>query len=75
MFGFSIIRTSTLKEYEAAYVKFSKVHELYRWFAGWSDLDIIWDYIYRDTYFGGISEARSKYAKARNTNEYGKEKN
>ena len=72
MFGFSLIRTDRLKELEKIDVKYSKIHQLYRWFSGWQDLDIIWDYIKPDTYFGGIDECRKKYAKARNTNVYGK---
>lgn len=71
MFGFTIISKSRLEILEAAHRKHCKIHELYRWFAGWKDLDIIWKYIYDDTNFGGISRARADYAKARNTNEYG----
>lgn len=72
MFGFSLVKTERLKYLEDAAVKYSKIHQLHRWFSGWPDLDIIWDYIRSDTYFGGIWEARKQYAKARHTDEYGK---
>jgi len=73
MFGYSIVKTDRLQYLEKCTVKFEKVHQLYRWFSGWQDLDIIWNYIRSETYFGGIDEARKKYAKARGTNVYGGE--
>lgn len=71
MFGFTIVKKDRLEHLEKTEVKYSKIHQLYRWFSGWEDLDIIWDYIRSDSYFGGISEARKKYARARKTNVYG----
>lgn len=71
MFGLKIVSKSRLDHLERMETKFQKVVECHRWFAGWSDLDIIWDYIMEDTNFGGISRAREDYAKARKTNEYG----
>lgn len=73
MFGYTIIKKSHLKELHRIEIKYTKVHSLYRWFSGWTDLDIIWDYIYQDSYTGGIREARLKYARSRNTDEYGKD--
>ena len=44
---------------------------VYRWFSGFRDLDIIWDYIYGKR-GGSIDLLRSDYAKLRNTDVYGK---
>lgn len=46
---------------------------VHRWFSGFRDLDIIWDYVYgkRD---GSIDSVRYDYAKARGTDVYGKPK-
>jgi hypothetical protein len=56
-----------LRHFEAKAARFWEVH---RWFSGWKDLNIIWEYIFNDTYFGGIEEARKKYAEARDTDVY-----
>lgn len=72
--GFRIIRESTYRDLVRADNKFRKVLSCNRWFAGWRDLDIIWNYIIQDTNFGGIEKARSDYARARGTNEYGEVK-
>ena len=43
---------------------------VYRWFSGFRDLDIIWDYIYGKR-GGSIDLLPSYYAKLRNTDVYG----
>lgn len=68
MFGWSLIKTEELR---AMQIKEIKLNEVHRWFSGWKDLEIIWDYIYNDTFYG-ISRTREEYAKARNTDEYGR---
>lgn len=75
LFGLSIITTQRLKELEQCEVKIHKFNQVYRWFAGWRDLDIIWEYLVNDINFGGIERARENYAIARNTTVYGEAKN
>ncbi len=41
----------------------------HRWLAGFDDLDIVWDYIFNG---GDIDQVRTAYAKARNTDVYGR---
>ena len=72
MFGLSIVRTEELNRLKKNDRRIQTLMHVHRWFAGWRDLDIIWDYILSGTYFGGISSCRSKYAEARGTDEYGK---
>jgi len=72
MLGLTIIRKSTLETLKRQDVRVMMVIQCQRWFSGWMDLDIIWDYIMSETYFGDISSCRAKYAKARGTDEYGK---
>lgn len=71
LFGWSIIRTKDLTVYKADHVKVMKLIKCSRWFSGWSDLDIIWRYIFDDVNYGGIELAREDYAKVRGTDEYG----
>jgi hypothetical protein len=68
MFGWSLVRTS---EYEELLQRDSSQALIYRWFAGWRDLDIIWDYINCKNQFT-IEHTRRLYAEARGTDEYGK---
>ena len=74
IFGWSIIRTADLDDYESYKFKRAKLAMARRWFSGWVDLDIIWDYLANDNYFGGIESAREEYARARGTTVYGVEK-
>lgn len=74
LFGFSIVRTERLEQLEKCERQIQSVLQVHRWFSGWRDLDIIWDYVFTDPYFGTISSCRQKYAKARGTDEYGNEK-
>lgn len=71
MIPFRIVSVKRLKYLEQLEVKQIKFWQIHRWFAGWRDLDIIWDYLIKDTNFGGIERARQDYAKARGTDEYG----
>lgn len=75
MFGFKIIRESEYEELVRCSVKFQKILQCHRWFSGWHDLDIIWNYIMQDINFGGIERARRDYATARGTDEYGRTPN
>lgn len=67
MFGLSIVRTERLKELEKCERQIQTLVQVRYWFSGWRDLDIIWDYIFADTYFGSIGSCRTKYADARAT--------
>lgn len=73
IFNYRLVHKDKLKQLQRSDIKLYKVVELHRWFSGWKDLDIIWNYIFGDTNFGGIQRARYDYAKARNTDEYGKQ--
>lgn len=74
IFGFTIIRKNELKDLQCTHIKYCKLMQIRRWFSGWTDLDIIWDYIIQDTNYGGIEKAREDYAKARKTTVYGESK-
>lgn len=56
-------RRSKAKRYEEIVDSLTMVH---RWFSGFRDLDIIWDYIYGKR-GGSIDSVRHDYAKARGT--------
>ena len=71
IFGWSIVRTETLKEYEARSISYFRLVECFRWFSGCSVLDIVWDYVFVSDNIESIERTRNKYAKARNTDEYG----
>ena len=73
MFGFTIISNKELAALNLNQIKMQKFLMVHRWFAGWKDLDIIWDYLIEDTNYGGIERARKDYAEARKTDEYGSE--
>lgn len=68
LFGYVIIKK---EEWNRMKIKEQKFWQLHRWFSGWRDLEIIWNYLIDDTNFGGIERARKDYAEARKTNEYG----
>jgi hypothetical protein len=74
MFGFTIIKKEELDELRSEYIEkhkvMQKVMQVHRWFSGWEDLDIIWDYILKEKNFG-IDRVREEYAKARGTGVYG----
>lgn len=57
LLNYRIIHKDKLRYLEKCEIKVSKLHEVYRWFSGWKDLNIIWDYIISESYVGGISEA------------------
>lgn len=46
----------------------------HRWLSGFKDLDIIWDYIFGTSGYSDIDGVRTAYARARNTDVYGKPK-
>lgn len=71
MFGYKLVRKDFYESLiKALYIR-ARVIEGHRWFSGWKDLDIIWEYVLGKRVSGGISEARQDYAKARGTDEYG----
>lgn len=72
MMGWALIRKSEFKEYKRCHAVYQRVVGCHRWFSGWKDLDIIWNYLFTETYYGDIGSARDKYADARHTDEYGK---
>ena len=72
MFGWKIIRDEEYQILKRSYFVSQKVINCHRWFSGWKDLDIIWEYLLSETYFGSIDSCRSKYADARKTDVYGK---
>lgn len=71
MLGYTLIRKSELAYLKRSSAMVQTLINCHRWFSGWKDLDIIWDYIFSETYFGGIETARKKYADARGTDVYG----
>lgn len=76
MFGWTLIRKSYLKELKRAEILEMKFRQVHLWFSGWTDLDIIWDYLSGKRDFrGNISDARIDYAQARGTDVYGHPKN
>lgn len=68
-FGYVLIKKSELEKHELRHIKLS---EVYRWFSGWKDLDIIWEYIFKNK--KDISNCRAEYAEARGTDVYGQNK-
>ena len=74
MFGWTLIKKKELAEWQRFYMTHQKAVQCHRWFSGWKDLDIIWDYLLEFPYHCSIEDARNQYAKARNTNEYGDSK-
>lgn len=71
MFGYTLIKKAELEAYQKGYFVKLKVLECHRWFSGWKDLDVIWDYLLGKG-FGGVDYTRMMYAKERKTDEYGK---
>lgn len=68
---FWVTDTITESRRQQTYIA-ERVGQCHRWFSGFKDLDIIWDYIYgkRDN----ISDTRDAYARFRGTDVYGKRK-
>lgn len=71
LFGYSIIKTEDLDRYKHREFIVQRIYILQRWFSGWKDLDIIFDYVFNPK-GEDISSFRRRYAKARNTDEYGR---
>jgi hypothetical protein len=69
MFGWTLIRKDDLKELERSRRVHMRAVECHLWFAGWKDLDIIWEYLLNPHRM--IDAARADYAKARGTTKYG----
>ena len=60
MFGWALIRSKELKEYERRSRIYMSLIYVRDWFSGWSDLRVIWDYVFSDTYYGSIDSARRR---------------
>lgn len=67
-----IVSQQTVDQAEQYRIISSTFAQYYRWFSGWKDLDIIWECIRKNT---PVDQARSMYADARGTDEYGYERN
>lgn len=70
MFGWTLIRKDDLEELELSHRVHMRAVECHRWFSGWNDLDIIWNYLLSPMR-PHIWQARDAYAQARGTTKYG----
>ncbi len=71
MFGWRLIRKEHLSDLEEYHQLASRFSEASRYFSGWRDLDIIWEFISgRKRRY--IVDVRREYAQLRGTDEYGK---
>ena len=70
IFKYHIISDSEFKELQAAYFVKQRVGQCYRWFSGWKDLDVIWQYLVESS-GPTIDSVREEYASLRRTNVYG----
>lgn len=68
--GFVLVSKRDYEILTECRMKNSKIHECRRWFAGWIDLDVIWDYLLGDG-FAHVEDARKEYAAKRKTDVYG----
>jgi hypothetical protein len=73
IFGFVIVRKDTFKLFEKYWYEHDRIIECHRWFSGWEDLDVIWDYLLGKN-FAHVGDAREKYADKRKTDVYGDKK-
>lgn len=69
MFSWTLIRKDDLAIYKRAFQVQSRVLQCHRWFSGWKDLDLIWEYVLKGKC--QVETAREDYASARGTNRYG----
>lgn len=70
LFGYRIIKEEEYKNLCVAWERECRLGMAYRWFSGWKDLEVIWNFIFLGN--GKINEVREEYAKLRGTDEYGK---
>jgi hypothetical protein len=70
IFGYVLVPEQEHKELIECWHRSHRLAECYRWFSGWKDLDIIWDYISGNSKYG-IEYARCDYAHLRKTDVYG----
>jgi hypothetical protein len=71
MFGFKIVREDEYNELEKAATLHQRVYTLDRWFSGWKDLDIIWNYLTGKDNTSDTWSLRQSYADKRKTGIYG----
>lgn len=67
-FGYTYIKA---EEYWKLNSIENRITESRRWFSGFKDLDVIWEYLLKN---GDISDVRDRYAKLRGTDVYGYQK-
>lgn len=72
LFGYVLVRKSELNEFKNSYLASQKASQCRRWFSGWKDLDIIWEYMFGCDYLDSVENCRKRYAEARGTDVYGK---
>jgi len=70
IFKWHIISEKDFYHYRRCHQVNNSVHLVYRWFSGWKDLDIIWNYILSKNQ-KTIEDTRREYALTRGTDEYG----
>jgi len=71
MFGYKFISMKRFYELEEFERRNRAVLQLHRWFSGWKDLDVVWNYIMSDSKYTQIENVRSLYASKRGTDIYG----
>lgn len=72
MFDYALIKKNDLRRLQKSWELHNRFMNVYRWFGGWKDLDIIWEYIKKENYEGDIESCRKKYAAARLTDQWGR---
>lgn len=72
LFGYKLVKAEEYEKLKLSSIKWQKTVHALAWFSGWEDMEILRKYLVEDTNFGGIERARSDYARARGTDEYGR---
>lgn len=78
IFGYTILILTEEEMQDIADAKGIRLRavQAYRWFSGWKDLDVLFDYLLGlplERPWGNVEYARKEYAKRRGTDEYGNE--
>ena len=71
VFGYEVMKADDAWRLERVS---NRAAECHRWFSGFKDLDLIWDYIFQTGGPHDINEVRRRYAEMRGTDQYGKAK-
>lgn len=72
-FKWRIISEESFQYYTKCSTTFQRACLCHRWFSGWKDLDIVWDYLLFKN-IKTIERTREEYANARSTSVYGESK-